>query len=130
MLRLPPLRIRSFALNYPRPAVVLRQVIVGPLEIIGAASIVFVTLPVEGNPGFVTVLGIFIASFSAALISHAPGGLGVLEYSFVSALEEIDPADVLAALIIFRILYLLVPLALSLVAVFVFERRQLSRPEG
>jgi uncharacterized membrane protein YbhN (UPF0104 family) len=130
MLRLPPLRIRSFALSYPRPAVVLRQLIVGPLEIIGAASIVFVTLPVEGNPGFVTVLGIFIASFSAALISHAPGGLGVLEYSFVSALEEIDPADVLAALIIFRILYLLVPLALSLVAVFVFERRQMSRPEG
>ena len=30
------------------------------------------------------VLGAFLASFSAALLSHAPGGLGVLELIFVA----------------------------------------------
>jgi uncharacterized membrane protein YbhN (UPF0104 family) len=122
-----PLKIGKFELVYPRPNIVARQLIVGPLELIGAAGIIYFALPVEGNPGFVTILGIFVASFSAALISHAPGGLGVIEYIFVAALSEIDPADVIAALIIFRIFYLLIPFALSLIVILLFERSQMGR---
>jgi uncharacterized membrane protein YbhN (UPF0104 family) len=107
--------------------VVLRQLLVGPIEIIGAAAIIYFTLPADGNPGFIQVLAIFLASFSLALASHAPGGIGVLEDVFLSGLDEIDPARVVASLIIFRILYLLVPLAMSLVVVLLFERRQWLR---
>ncbi len=35
-----------------------------------------------------------------------------------------DQADVLAALIVFRLLYLLIPFAMSLVVVLVFEKSQ------
>ena len=69
----------------------------------------------------------FIISFSVALVSHAPGGLGVLEFVFVAALPEIDQAALLASLIVFRILYLILPLALALVVVLVFERAQYGR---
>jgi uncharacterized membrane protein YbhN (UPF0104 family) len=127
LLRFRPVKIGGFEFTYPVPAVVWRQLLVGPVEIIGAAAIIYFCLPSAGNPGFIEVLGIFLASFSLALASHAPGGIGVLEYVFLSGLNEIDPARVLAALIIFRILYLLVPLALSLVVVVLFERRQLLR---
>ena len=44
-----------------------------------------------GNPGYLAVLGIFVISFSAAQISHAPGGLGVLEVVFLAGLSDIDP---------------------------------------
>jgi uncharacterized membrane protein YbhN (UPF0104 family) len=70
------------------------------------------------------VLGIFLVSFSAALISHAPGGLGVLELVFLTGLPDMNQADVLAALIVFRLLYLLIPFAMSLVVVLVFEKSQ------
>ena len=50
----------------------------------------------------VVFLGVFLASFTLALLSHAPGGLGVLELTFVAALPEIPTVDVLAALIVFR----------------------------
>ncbi len=63
-------------------------------------------------------------SFSAALISHAPGGLGVLELVFLTGLPDMDQADVLAALIVFRLLYLLIPFAMSLIVVLVFEKSQ------
>ncbi|HMR33853.1 MAG TPA: YbhN family protein [Geminicoccaceae bacterium] len=126
-MHFPPLHIRGFQLVYPRLPIVFRQLVIGPLELIGAAGILYFALPAAGNPGFVVVLGLFVASFSVALLSHAPGGLGVLELLFITGLPELDPADVLAALIVFRLLYLLLPFAISLVVVLLFERSELAR---
>ncbi len=126
-VRSKPLRIGRFELHYPRLHIVARQLAVGPLELLGAAAIIYFALPVDANPGFLIVLGIFLASFSAALLSHAPGGLGVLEILFVTALPDIAPADVLAALIVFRLFYLLIPFALSLIVILLFERSEFAR---
>jgi len=127
LLHFRPLKIGGFSLVYPRPEIVARQLIIGPIEVMAAAGIIYFALPEAGNPGFLVVLGVFVLSFSAALISHAPGGLGVLEYIFVTALDEMAPADVIAALIVFRIFYLLLPLAMALVVVLIFERGQLGK---
>ena len=121
-----PLDIGGFHLVYPRPAVTARQLIAAPLELIGAAGIIYFALPEAGNPGFVIVLGVFLASFSAALLSHAPGGLGVLEFVFLKAMPGIPAAKVIAALIVFRLFYLLIPLAFAIVVVVVFERGKLA----
>jgi uncharacterized membrane protein YbhN (UPF0104 family) len=126
-LHLKPLNIRGLAFHYPRLPIVARQLIIGPLELLGAASIIYFALPEAGNPGFITVLGVFIASFSVAQISHAPGGLGVLEIVFLSGLSDMDPVGVLAALLVFRLFYLIIPLALALVVVLVFERSQFAQ---
>ncbi|MBF7731049.1 lysylphosphatidylglycerol synthase transmembrane domain-containing protein [Pseudomonas sp. N040] len=111
-------------IEYPRLRVVGRQLLAGPLELLCAAAIIYFALPEAGNPGYLTILGIFLASFSLALLSHAPGGLGVLEVTFIAALPELATADVLAALIVFRCLYLLLPFALALVVVSTFEYKQ------
>jgi uncharacterized membrane protein YbhN (UPF0104 family) len=125
-----PLRTRWFQLHYPRPSIVLRQLIIAPVELLGAAGIIYFALPEAGNPGYVVILGIFLASFSAALLSHAPGGIGVLEFVFIAALPEMDPADVLAALAIFRLLYLLVPFVMALVVILVFEHSRFLAERG
>jgi uncharacterized membrane protein YbhN (UPF0104 family) len=125
-----PLRIRSFELHYPRLPIVLRQLVIGPIEVCAAAAIVYFALPATGNPGYLVVLGIFLASFSAALISHAPGGLGVLELVFITGLPEMDPVDVLAALVVFRLFYLIIPFILALVAVLLFERSEYQRKDS
>ncbi|HVZ13947.1 MAG TPA: YbhN family protein, partial [Bauldia sp.] len=125
LLHLKPLTIGRLTITYPRPEIVVRQLIVGPMELIGAAAIIYFCLPETNNPGFIVVLGIFLASFSLAIFSHAPGGLGVLEYLFVTGLHDMPAADVLAALIVFRVFYLVVPLAVSFVVVLLFERYQL-----
>jgi len=125
-LQLRPLVIGSFRLEYPRLPIVWQQLLIAPLELIGAAGIIYFALPEAGNPGYLVVLGIFLVSFSAALISHAPGGLGVLEIVFLTGLPDMDQADVLAALIVFRLLYLLIPFALSLFVVLIFEKTQFA----
>lgn len=123
-LHLKPLRIGGFELQYPRLSIVARQLLIGPLELAAAAAIIYFALPADGNPGYVIVLGIFMISFSIALISHAPGGIGVLELAFLAGLPDMDQADVLAALIVFRLLYLIIPFVLSLFTVLLFERAQ------
>ncbi len=126
LLHFRPLRIRGFELVYPRPPIAARQLLAGPIELIGAAGIIYFALPTVGNPGFLAVLGVFLASFSLALISHAPGGLGVLEFSFLKAMPDASPAGVLAALLVFRLLYLILPLAFSLIVVVMFEREKIQ----
>lgn len=110
--------------EYPRLHIVWRQLLAGPLELACAAAIIYFALPAENNPGYVVVFGVFLASFSLALLSHAPGGLGVLEVTFLAAMPELPTAQVLAALIVFRGFYLLLPFALSLLVVLGFEWTQ------
>jgi uncharacterized membrane protein YbhN (UPF0104 family) len=114
-------------LAYPKPGIALRQLVAGPVELLGAAGIIYFALPAATNPGFVVVLGVFLASFSAALVSHAPGGLGVLELVFVNAMPEVPQAHVIAALLVFRLLYFILPLVVGIVAVALFERSRFRR---
>ena len=126
LLRFAPLRIRSFELVYPRPPVAARQLLVAPLDLIGGAGIIYFALPSAANPGFAVVLGVYVASFVLALVSHAPGGLGVLEYAFLKGMPDAPAADVLAALLVFRLLYLILPLLFSIVVIVVFERGRIG----
>jgi uncharacterized membrane protein YbhN (UPF0104 family) len=127
VLHLRPVTIRKFTLAYPRPNVMVRQLIAAPLELLGAAGIIYFALPDHVNPGYPIVLGAFLASFSAALVSHAPGGLGVLELVFVAMMPDVPKADLIAALLVFRLFYLLLPFAAAIVVVLLFERARLAK---
>jgi uncharacterized membrane protein YbhN (UPF0104 family) len=124
LLHFRPFKLGDFILVYPRPPIAARQLLAGPLELLGAAGIIFFALPPDVNPGFLVVLGVFLASFSLALVSHAPGGLGVLEISFLEGMPDAPKANVVAALLVFRLLYLVLPLIFALGVVLVFERHR------
>ena len=125
LLRLRPINIGPFHVEYPQPNVTARQLIAAPMELLGAAGIIYFALPEAGNPGMMAVLAAFLASFSAGLISHAPGGLGVFELVFLKAMPGVEKHDVLAALIVFRLFYLLIPLLIAVLVVIIFERGRL-----
>ena len=125
ILRFKPREFGKFRLEYPRPEITARQMIAAPMELLGAAGIIYFALPAENNPGFFVVLAVFLASFSAGLVSNAPGGLGVFELVFIKAMPLMAKSKVLAALLVFRLFYLLIPLAIALVVVIMFERRRL-----
>ncbi|WP_095086663.1 lysylphosphatidylglycerol synthase domain-containing protein [Mesorhizobium sophorae] len=129
-LHLRPLKIASLQLHYPALPIVARQLLIGPVELLAAAAIIFFALPATHNPGYFVVLGVFLVSFSIAQISHAPGGLGVFEVVFLAGLSDMDPVGVLAALLVFRLFYLVIPLILGLGIVLFFERSQFSRSES
>jgi len=126
MMHFKPFKIGKLEVVYPRPEVMVQQLFAAPLELIGAASIIYFALPEAGNPGYLVVLGAFILSFSAALVSHAPGGLGVFELLFIKLTPDMERTKVLAALLVWRLFYLIVPLIFAVVVVLVFERGRLA----
>lgn len=126
-LGLKPLRLGKVQLAYPRLGVVGQQMIAAPLEIMAAASIIYFALPQTGNPGYLFVLGAFVMSFSIGLLSQVPGGVGVMEAVFLTVMPELPATSLVAALLVWRLLYLLIPLALSGPIILAFEHRQLLR---
>ncbi|MDB5571412.1 MAG: hypothetical protein JWN93_2595 [Hyphomicrobiales bacterium] len=124
---LPPLRIGKFELVYPRLPIVARQYVAAPLELIGAAGIIYFALPPDSNAPFMIVLGAFLLSFSAGLLSQVPGGVGVMEAVFLAIMPQVPATSVFAALLVWRLFYLVLPLVLSLPVVLLFERSQLGK---
>lgn len=114
-------RLGTLDIVYPRLGIVGRQLLAAPLELMAAAGIIYFVLPEASNPGYFVVLGAFVLSFSAALVSQAPGGIGVMEAVFLAIIDTVPPTQVIAALLIWRLLFLLLPLALSIPVILAFE---------
>jgi hypothetical protein len=74
----------------------------------------YVLLPSEPNIGFVTIAVIFVSATLLGFASHAPGGIGVFDAAMLVALWRFDRQELLAGLLLFRLLYYIAPFALSL----------------
>jgi len=75
-----------------------------------------------GKISYPTVLGILLISSIAGVITHIPAGIGVIETVFITMLQhQLSKGTVLAALIGYRAVYFLIPLALAAVIYVVFE---------
>jgi glycosyltransferase 2 family protein len=74
----------------------------------------YMLMPEEPNIGFVTLAVIFVSATLLGFASHAPGGIGVFDAAMLVALWQFDKEELLAGLLLFRLLYYIVPFALSL----------------
>ena len=81
----------------------------------------YMLVPDEPNLGFVTVAVIFVAATLLGFASHAPGGLGVFDAAMMVALWQFDKEDLLAGLLLFRLLYYIIPFVISLVMLGIRE---------
>jgi uncharacterized membrane protein YbhN (UPF0104 family) len=81
----------------------------------------YMLVPAEPNIGFVTLAVIFVSATLLGFASHAPGGIGVFDAAMLVALWQFDKEDVLAGLLLFRLLYYIVPFAISLLVLGVRE---------
>ena len=71
---------------------------------------------------FMTFMGAFIIAQVLGVYSQVPGGLGIFELVFSNILPGQDNQAILfGALIAYRIIYYLLPLVISGVALFVYE---------
>jgi phosphatidylglycerol lysyltransferase len=109
------LHVGRFELALPAPRLVAGQFALSILDWVLAAGVAWVLLP-AGRPAFLLFVGAFLAAQLFAMISHVPGGVGVFETLLVLLLEPALPAvEVLPALLLFRVVYYLLPLGLALV---------------
>jgi uncharacterized membrane protein YbhN (UPF0104 family) len=93
----------------------LLQICIGILDLCSCALAMYMLLPGQPNVGFVTMAVVFVSATLLGFASHAPGGLGVFDAAMLVALWQFDKEPLLAGLLLFRLLYYIVPFVLALV---------------
>jgi uncharacterized membrane protein YbhN (UPF0104 family) len=116
----------GWQVTLPGGPLTLLQIGIGILDLGCCAAAMYMLVPDEPNLGFVTVAVIFVAATLLGFASHAPGGLGVFDAAMMVALWQFDKEDLLAGLLLFRLLYYIIPFILSL-AVLGIREALLSR---
>jgi phosphatidylglycerol lysyltransferase len=122
--RFPPITIRGLRLHLPTPSLAARQIIVSSLDIVFSAMVLYSLLSVTMDIPLLEFLTMYTASLILGTLSQVPGGLGVFEGVFLHLLSGSFPgADILASLIMFRIIHYFFPLALAGILLLYHETR-------
>jgi uncharacterized protein (TIRG00374 family) len=83
------------------------------------------------NLAFVEVFGVLLISAVAALLSHIPSGLGVLEAVFIALLgSRVPHSEIIAVLLVYRAVLYLFPLLFGLVGLARIELAARKRHQG
>jgi uncharacterized membrane protein YbhN (UPF0104 family) len=104
----------GWSVTLPGGPLTLLQIGIGILDLFFCALAMYMLVPTEPHVGFVTLAVIFVSATLLGFASHAPGGIGVFDAAMLVALWQLDKEDLLAGLLLFRLLYYIVPFALSL----------------
>jgi uncharacterized membrane protein YbhN (UPF0104 family) len=88
----------------------------------------YMLVPDDPNIGFISLAVIFVSATLLGFASHAPGGIGVFDAAMLVALWQFEKEELLAGLLVFRLLYYIIPFALSLVILGVREFILAVRP--
>jgi glycosyltransferase 2 family protein len=122
------LTLRGHAFGLPRPSLALSQLVLSSANWLTIAAVVFVLLRQE--VAYPAVLGVVLVGAIIAAIAHIPAGLGALEATFIALLgEQLPQSQLLAALLVYRAVYYLVPLLLAILVYSGFEARTLARKQ-
>ena len=113
-------QVRGHELDTPPLRIALLQLAVSSVNWMVIAGAIWCLL--QRQVEYPAVLGVFLLAAVAGVITHVPGGLGVLEAVFLALLSHRVPeAPLLGAVLAYRALYYLLPLAVALVLYAVAE---------
>ena len=104
-----------WTVTLPGGPLTLLQICIGIVDLGFCALAMYMLTPEEANPGFVTVAVIFVSATLLGFASHSPGGLGVFDAAMLVGLSLMDREELLAGMLLFRMLYYITPFVLSVI---------------
>ena len=120
-----PITWRDWHIPTPSARLAATQVGLGILDWTVASLVLYSLFPSGQTPAFLPFVGVFVMAQFLGLVSSVPGGLGVFEALMVLLLRPSVRADsAVAALVVYRALYYLLPFMSALLALSVYEGRR------
>ena len=117
----------NWSVTLPGARLTLVQIVIGILDLGCGALAIYTLLPATPSVDLVTVVVTFVIATLLGFLSHAPGSLGVLEAAMLIGLPQYEKEALLASLLIFRLLYFVLPLLVAIVALALLEARRLRQ---
>ena len=104
-----PVKVQGHKIKLPGLRMSLAQVFVAAVDFAVAAGCLYVLLPEDLTLTFTRFLAIYMLAWVAVVTTHAPGGVGVFDIVIVSLTHESRKDAVLVALLVYRVIYYLIP---------------------
>jgi len=114
-------KIKQFIIELPTLGVSFGQLALGAADVCAASAVLYVLLPEGHGIAFETFAAVYAFGCILGIVSNVPGGFGVLEGTILGAFSTVAKADLIGALLLFRLCYYLGPFILALASLGVYE---------
>ncbi|MDG2534114.1 bifunctional lysylphosphatidylglycerol flippase/synthetase MprF [Sphingomonas sp. HITSZ_GF] len=121
-------RLGRWHFRLPGMAQALGMIATSAIDLALASAALLILVPGAGLHVFPAFFLGYALAIIAALVTHVPGGVGVFEAVMLAVLPGADPSHILAALILYRLIYYVLPLLVAGALLAVHERRHLRKP--
>ena len=105
---------RRWPVRLPSGPMVLLQIAIGVFDLGAAALAMYVLIPAGIDIDFLRLTTVFIAATLLGFASHTPAGIGVFDAAILLGLGGDDKEPLIAALLMFRLLYHFLPFVIAL----------------
>jgi len=120
-----PVKIRKWTFKMPTARLAVAQIVIGTINFALVSACLMELMQATENVSYLKAATAFVLGNIAILITHAPGGLGVLEVTVRHVMGE---QASIGALVAFRVIYFFIPffvaLPISLIGEAVFRARK------
>ncbi|WP_225887073.1 lysylphosphatidylglycerol synthase domain-containing protein [Nodosilinea nodulosa] len=121
------LKIRDWVLPHLPVEISLAQILVTSCDWALAAAVLFVLLPAHPDLSYLIFFGSYLLAQIAGVVSNVPGGLGVFETVLILLISPpISSAQLLGALLLYRVIYYFFPLLVGIVLLALYETKTLK----
>src|SRR6195256_4178636 len=98
----------------PSARLTLLQVLIGVVDLGFCATAMYLLMPAQPGIDFISLAVVFILATLLGFASHAPGSLGVFDAAMLVALPQFGREQLVATLVVFRILYFVIPFSIAI----------------
>ena len=104
----------GWKVRLPSAPLTLVQILIGVVDLGFCALAMYLLMPAQPGIDFISLAVVFILATLLGFASHAPGSIGVLDAAMLVALPEFGKEQLLATLVVFRILYFMIPFGIAI----------------
>jgi phosphatidylglycerol lysyltransferase len=108
-----PVKFSSQTFKLPPFHFSVAQLAVSCVDLSFAAGALYFLLPHQLDLSFPAFVGVYVLAIAAGVASNVPGGLGVFEGALLLMLPDVPKDKLLGAVLLYRILYYLLPFMLG-----------------
>ena len=128
--------VQNWNVMLPGGLSTLIQIGIGLADLGCSSLAMYAVMPTAGGEEFFTLAVAFVSATLLGFASHAPGSLGVFDAAMLVAMPDIPKEELVAGLLVFRVLYFMIPFCLALVTMacwetaLIFHRRREAAANG
>lgn len=98
----------------PSGRLTLLQILIGVVDLGFCSLAMYLLMPNEPSIDFLSLAVVFILATLLGFASHAPGSLGVFDAAMLVALPQFGREQLVATLLMFRVLYFVIPFTIAI----------------